>query len=293
MRESIHYMTKKIQTVGIAGAGTMGQGIAQVCATAGYEVVLYDIAEAQLAHAKNLIQKSLQVAVEKGKLKADESNQVLTRIQFQSDVNQLKADLIIEAALEKLDIKKELFTRLEAINSESSILTTNTSSIPVTQIASALKHPQRFAGLHFFNPAPIMKLVEIISGVNTDAETVDTLKAFCEKLGKTAVLAKDSPGFIVNRVARHYYVEALKLLEENVTDIQTIDALMKASGFKMGPFELMDLIGVDTNFSVTTSIYNAFHQDAKFRPSLIQQQKVDAGHHGRKSGKGFYDYTKK
>ncbi len=286
-------MTKKIQTVGIAGAGTMGQGIAQVCATAGYEVVLYDIAEAQLAHAKNLIQKSLQVAVEKGKLKADESNQALSRIQFQSDVNQLKADLIIEAALEKLDIKKELFTRLEAINSESCILTTNTSSIPVTQIASALKNPQRFAGLHFFNPAPIMKLVEIISGVNTDAETVDTLKAFCEKLGKTAVLAKDSPGFIVNRVARHYYVEALKLLEENVTDIQTIDALMKASGFKMGPFELMDLIGVDTNFSVTTSIYNAFHQDAKFRPSLIQQQKVDAGHHGRKSGKGFYDYTKK
>jgi 3-hydroxybutyryl-CoA dehydrogenase len=284
---------ENIKTVGIAGAGTMGQGIAQVCATAGYEVVLYDIAEAQLANAKNLIRKSLQVAVEKGKLKADESNQVLSRIQFQSDVNQLKADLIIEAALEKLDIKKELFTRLEAINTESSILTTNTSSIPVTQIASALKRPQRFAGLHFFNPAPIMKLVEIISGVNTDAETVDTLKAFCEKLGKTAVLAKDSPGFIVNRVARHYYVEALKLLEENVTDIQTIDALMKASGFKMGPFELMDLIGVDTNFSVTTSIYHAFHQDAKFRPSLIQQQKVDAGHHGRKSGKGFYDYTKK
>lgn len=283
----------KIQTIGIAGAGTMGQGIAQVCATAGFTVVLYDVAETQLTNAKNLIQKSLQVAVEKGKLKADESSQVLSRIQFQPDINQLKADLIIEAALEKLEIKKELFTRLEAINSESSILTTNTSSIPVTQIASALKHPQRFAGLHFFNPAPIMKLVEIISGVNTDAETVDALKAFCEKLGKTAVLAKDSPGFIVNRVARHYYVEALKLLEENVTDIQTIDALMKASGFKMGPFELMDLIGVDTNFSVTTSIYHAFHQDGKFRPSLIQQQKVDAGHHGRKSGKGFYEYTKK
>lgn len=284
---------ENIKTIGIAGAGTMGQGIAQVCATAGYQVVLYDVAEMQLGHAKNLIQKSLQVAVEKGKLKADESSQVLSRIQFQPDVNQLKADLIIEAALEKLDIKKELFVRLEAINSESSILTTNTSSIPVTQIASALKHPQRFAGLHFFNPAPIMKLVEIISGVNTNAETIDTLKSLCEKLGKTGVLAKDSPGFIVNRVARHYYVEALKLLEENVTDIQTMDALMKASGFKMGPFELMDLIGVDTNFSVTTSIYNAFHQDAKFRPSLIQQQKVDAGHHGRKSGKGFYDYTKK
>ncbi len=284
---------ENIKTIGIAGAGTMGQGIAQVCASAGYRVVLYDVAETQLASAKNLILKSLQVAVEKGKLKADESSQVLSRIQFQPDINQLKADLIIEAALEKLDIKRELFIKLEAINSESSIITTNTSSIPVTQIASTLKHPQRFAGLHFFNPAPIMKLVEIISGVNTDAETVDTLKVFCQKLGKTAVLAKDSPGFIVNRVARHYYVEALKLLEENVTDIQTIDTLMKASGFKMGPFELMDLIGVDTNFSVTTSIYNAFHQDAKFRPSLIQQQKVDAGHHGRKSGKGFYDYTKK
>ncbi len=284
---------ENIKTIGIAGAGTMGQGIAQVCASAGYQVVLYDVAETQLASAKNLILKSLQVAVEKGKLKADESSQVLSRIQFQPDINQLKADLIIEAALEKLDIKRELFIKLEAINSESSILTTNTSSIPVTQIASALKHPQRFAGLHFFNPAPIMKLVEIISGVNTNAETIDTLKSLCEKLGKTGVLAKDSPGFIVNRVARHYYVEALKLLEENVTDIQTMDALMKASGFKMGPFELMDLIGVDTNFSVTTSIYNAFHQDAKFRPSLIQQQKVDAGHHGRKSGKGFYDYTKK
>lgn len=284
---------ENIKTIGIAGAGTMGQGIAQVCATAGYQVVLYDVAEAQLANAKNLIQKSLQVAVDKGKLGADESSQVLSRIQFQPDVNQLMADLIIEAALEKLEIKKELFIKLEAINSESSILTTNTSSIPVTQIASALKHPQRFAGLHFFNPAPIMKLVEIISGVNTNAETIDTLKALCEKLGKTGVLAKDSPGFIVNRVARHYYVEALKLLEENVTDIQTIDALMKASGFKMGPFELMDLIGVDTNFSVTTSIYHAFHQDGKFRPSLIQQQKVDAGHHGRKSGKGFYEYTKK
>ena len=282
-----------IKTIGIAGAGTMGQGIAQVCATSGFNVVLYDVAETQLDKAKNLIQKSLQVAVEKGKLKADEANKVISRIQFQPDINQLKADLIIEAALEKLDIKKELFTRLEAIKTESCILTTNTSSIPVTQIASALRHPQRFAGLHFFNPAPIMKLVEIISGVNTNTEIIGTLKALCQKLGKTAVLAKDSPGFIVNRVARHYYVEALKLLEENVSDIQTIDTLMKASGFKMGPFELMDLIGVDTNFSVTTSIYHAFHQDGKFRPSLIQQQKVDAGHHGRKSGKGFYEYSKK
>ncbi|MBX2961034.1 MAG: 3-hydroxybutyryl-CoA dehydrogenase [Cyclobacteriaceae bacterium] len=284
-------LSDNIKTIGVAGAGTMGQGIAQVCATAGYQVILYDVAEPQLGNAKTLIHKSLQIAVEKGKLKTDESNQILSRIQFQPDINQLQADLIIEAALENLDVKKKLFSKLESINTESCILTTNTSSIPVTQIASALKHPHRFAGLHFFNPAHIMKLVEIISGVNTTTETVDTLKVFCEKIGKIAVLTKDSPGFIVNRVARHYYVEALKLLEENVSDIHTIDALMKASGFKMGPFELMDLIGVDTNFSVTTSIYNAFHQEPKFRPSRIQQQKVDAGHNGRKSGKGFYDYS--
>ena len=284
-------LSDNIKTIGVAGAGTMGQGIAQVCATAGYQVILYDVAEPQLGNAKTLIHKSLQIAVEKGKLKTDESNQILSRIQFQPDINQLQADLIIEAALENLDVKKKLFSKLESINTESCILTTNTSSIPVTQIASALKHPHRFAGLHFFNPAHIMKLVEIISGVNTTTETVDTLKVFCEKIGKIAVLTKDSPGFIVNRVARHYYVEALKLLEENVSDIHTIDALMTASGFKMGPFELMDLIGVDTNFSVTTSIYNAFHQEPKFRPSRIQQQKVDAGHNGRKSGKGFYDYS--
>ncbi|MBX2964738.1 MAG: 3-hydroxybutyryl-CoA dehydrogenase [Cyclobacteriaceae bacterium] len=284
---------ENIKTIAIAGAGTMGQGIAQVCATAGFLVVLYDISASQLDAAKTLIQQSLKVAVEKGKLTASESENTFSRIQFQSDVHALKADLVIEAAIENLDVKKELFITLETINTESCILTTNTSSIPVTQIASALKRPHRFAGAHFFNPAPVMKLVEIISGVDTDSQTIDTLKALCEKLGKTTVLAKDSPGFIVNRVARHYYVEALKVLEENVTDTKTIDTLMKASGFKMGPFELMDLIGVDTNFSVTTSMYHAFYQDAKFRPSLIQQQKVDAGHHGRKSGKGFYEYDKK
>lgn len=284
---------QEVKTVGIAGAGTMGQGIAQVCVVAGFDVLLYDVQSEFILKGISLIEKSLSTAVERGKIQSAEKERALARIKAQPDLQQLKADLIIEAAIENLDVKKKLFTTLEEINSQHCILTTNTSSIPVTQIAAALKHPERFAGLHFFNPAPIMKLVEIISGAGTNNATVELLKQFSEKLGKTAVLAKDSPGFIVNRVARHYYVEALRLLEENVSDINTIDSLMKSAGFKMGPFELMDLIGVDTNFSVTTSIYHAFHQEPKFMPSRIQQQKVDAGHHGRKSGKGFYDYTKK
>lgn len=284
---------QEVKTVGIAGAGTMGQGIAQVCAVAGFDVLLYDVQSEFILKGISLIEKSLSTAVERGKIQSAEKERALARIKAQPDLQQLKADLIIEAAIENLDVKKKLFTTLEEINSQHCILTTNTSSIPVTQIAAALKHPERFAGLHFFNPAPIMKLVEIISGAGTNNATVELLKQFSEKLGKTSVLAKDSPGFIVNRVARHYYVEALRLLEENVSDINTIDSLMKSAGFKMGPFELMDLIGVDTNFSVTNSIYHAFHQEPKFRPSRIQQQKVDAGHHGRKSGKGFYDYTKK
>jgi 3-hydroxybutyryl-CoA dehydrogenase len=279
-----------IKTVGIAGAGTMGQGIAQVCANSGYEVWLYDINEELIRNGINQIDRSLQSQMEKGKISSENKSTILNRIKPQPSLQSLRADLIIEAVVEKLDIKKELFSILEKVNQDTSILTTNTSSIPVTQIASVLNNPSRFAGLHFFNPAPVMKLVEVIRGAATTPETIAVLKQFSESLGKICVEAKDSPGFIVNRVARHYYVEALKLVEENVADIQTIDQLMRSCGFKLGPFELIDLIGVDTNFSVTTSIYNAFHQDPKFRPSRIQQQKVDAGHHGRKSGKGFYDY---
>jgi 3-hydroxybutyryl-CoA dehydrogenase len=279
-----------IKSVGIAGAGTMGQGIAQVCAYSGYEVWLYDINEELIRKGINQIDRSLQSQMEKGKISSENKSTILNRIKPQPSLQSLRADLIIEAVVEKLDIKKELFSILEKVNQETSILTTNTSSIPVTQIASVLNNPSRFAGLHFFNPAPVMKLVEVIRGAATTPETIAVLKQFSESLGKICVEAKDSPGFIVNRVARHYYVEALKLVEENVADIQTIDQLMRSCGFKLGPFELIDLIGVDTNFSVTTSIYNAFHQDPKFRPSRIQQQKVDAGHHGRKSGKGFYDY---
>lgn len=278
-----------IKTVGIAGAGTMGQGIAQLCAVSGFDVLLYDVKAYIIQKGISSIEVSLQKSVNKSKISAETKVQSLARIKRCESIHDLKADLIIEAAVERLDVKRELFQIIEKNNPES-ILTTNTSSIPVTQIASGIKTRNRFAGLHFFNPAPVMKLVEIIQGVETSLETVETLKDFSKKLGKISVVAKDSPGFIVNRVARHYYVEALKILEENNTDIQTIDKLLKASGFKMGSFELMDLIGMDVNFSVTSSMFNAFHQDPKFRPSRIQQQKVDAGHLGVKSGKGFYSY---
>lgn len=279
-----------IKKIGIVGAGTMGQGIAQVCATAGYAVVLYDLEPAITEKAYQRIEKSLNKAIEKGKLSTGEKEEAIKRIGLTNSIERVQADIIIEAAVERLDIKLQIFSELEKVNSEETIFLTNTSSIPITQIAAGLKKPERLAGLHFFNPAPIMKLVEIISGVATDPLIIDLLKDFVKKIKKTGVIAKDSPGFIVNRVARHFYVESLKVLEENVADVSTIDKLMRTSGFKMGPFELMDLIGVDTNFSVTSSMYNAFHQDGKFRPSRIQQQKVDAGHHGRKSGWGFYKY---
>jgi 3-hydroxybutyryl-CoA dehydrogenase len=281
-----------IKTIGVIGAGTMGQGIAQVCATAGYQVLLYDVQADLLTKSTSLISKSLQTLVEKQKINSETKATILSRIQNISDFEQLTVDLVIEAVVEKLDVKQKLFASLEKINTPDCIITSNTSSIPITQIASSLTQPQRFAGLHFFNPAPAMKLVEVIKGVNTTQETSDILVQFVQKISKQPVLAHDSPGFIVNRIARHYYVESLKLAEENVTDIKSIDALLRSVGFKMGPFELMDLIGVDVNFAVTSSMYNAFHQDSKFRPSRIQQQKVEAGHHGRKSGKGFYDYPK-
>lgn len=280
----------EIKTIGIAGAGTMGAGIAQVTATYGYQTILFDVNETMLTKAKAGIEKSLESLVQKQKITADKKSEIISRIQYTNAVTQLKADLIIEAIVERLDIKQQFFNDVAAVNAPETILATNTSSIPVTQIAAKVPNPKRFLGIHFFNPAPIMKLVEIISGVETDDTIANQCKQLIEGMGKTCVMAADAPGFIVNRVARHYYVEGLKIAEERIADFETIDALMESSGFKMGPFKLMDLIGVDTNFSVTTSIYNLFHQDGKFRPSRIQQQKVDAGHHGRKTGKGFYSY---
>lgn len=286
-------MVKKlseIKVVGIVGAGTMGQGIAQVIAMAGYKVLLYDVNAEKLEAGLKHIEENLQKGVELGKVAGEEKDKYLQNIELTNDIRTMVADIVIEAIVEKLEVKVQLFEELEKLNASYTILATNTSSIPITQMAARLKHPERLIGMHFFNPAYIMKLVEVISGLATSNEVVELIKEFAVQLGKVPVVAKDSPGFIVNRVARHYYVESLKILEENIADIKTIDRLMESSGFKMGPFRLMDLIGIDTNFSVTNSMYNAFHQDPKFRPSRLQQQKVDAGHYGKKSGKGFYEY---
>ncbi len=270
----------------------MGQGIAQVCAQAGYTTLLFDANSDILSKAILAITKNVSSLVSKGKFSSVEQEEILKRIKVTQHLRDVKADLIIEAVVEKLDVKQKLFLELEEINRGKAILATNTSSISVTKIASSLRHPANCIGLHFFNPAHIMKLVEIVSGDSTDRRLIDVLHSFSKKLGKISVTVKDSPGFIVNRVARHYYLESLKLLEDNVADLETVDKLLRSAGFKMGPFELMDLIGIDINLAVTTSIYEGFHKADKFRPSEIQQQKVKAGHLGRKTGKGFYEYSK-
>lgn len=277
-------------TVAVAGAGVMGSGIALCSIQSGYPTLLFDINDASLEKGTKYIEKQLAIAVEKGKTTEEKAAKALQLLSTTSDRNHLKANIIIEAVLEQLPIKQELFGFLETINSPTTILATNTSSIPITQIAAKLQHPERVVGVHFFNPAHIMKLVEIINGAATSPEYAKTCFDWATSLGKTCVYAADAPGFIVNRVARHYYVESLKILEENVADIPQIDNLLQASGFKMGAFKLMDLIGVDTNFSVTSSMYQQFHGDPKFRPSRIQKQKVDAGHHGQKTKIGFYSY---
>ncbi|HSI91123.1 MAG TPA: 3-hydroxyacyl-CoA dehydrogenase NAD-binding domain-containing protein [Adhaeribacter sp.] len=281
----------QIKTIGVVGAGTMGQGIAQICAQAGYKTILFDINAPVLDKARQTTVKNLDGGIARGKMTEETKKAALENLQFTGNITDVQADLIIEAVVERLEVKHSIFQELAMANSSETILASNTSSIPITQIAAKIANPGRVVGMHFFNPAHVMKLVEIISGAATRPEVAETVYKLAEKLGKVPVMAADAPGFIVNRVARHFYVEGLKVLEENIASHETIDKLMQSSGFKMGPFQLMDLIGVDTNFSVTSSMFEAFHYDAKFRPNRIQQQKVDAGHHGRKSGRGFYDYT--
>lgn len=280
---------QSIKQIGIAGAGTMGQGIAHLALAAGHSVVLYDITESALVKAVNAIARTLQTAQEKALLK-EPALACMERLRTTTSALELTGQLIVEAVVEKLEIKQALFKQLESVNSHDCILATNTSSIPVTQIAAGCAQPSRVVGMHFFNPAHIMKLVEVVPGEGTDPEAVTAIYALCKAWGKVPVIAKDSPGFIVNRVARPYYVEALKLAEERAASFSTIDSLMEGHGFRMGPFRLMDLIGVDTNFSVTSTMYAQFFQEPRFRPSRLQQQKVLAGHHGKKTGKGFYEY---
>lgn len=278
--------------IAIAGAGVMGSGIAMNSILAGYPTILFDINETAVEKGRNYIETELTKSVEKGRYTNEQMMQALELLTISHRREEIIADFIIEAVIERLDIKQELFSALEAINSLSTIFATNTSSIPITQIAGGMKRPENVVGVHFFNPAHIMKLVEVISGVATSESVAEKASQWAKSLGKTVVFAKDAPGFIVNRVARHYYVEGLKLAEETVADFETIDRLCESSGFKMGPFRLMDLIGVETNYSVTSSMYEQFNFDPKFRPNRIQKQKVNAGQFGRKSGKGFYNYEK-
>ena len=281
---------KEIKTVGIAGAGTMGAGIAMVCAQANFKVVLFDINPIVLESAQKSNLTILNKMLETSRIDQNVYNSCLENIIYSSKISELKADLIIEAIIEKADIKISLFQQLIDLNGEETIYATNTSSIPITQIAAGLSLPQNIVGIHFFNPAHIMKLVEVIKGAKTDQNVVNQSVNFVQAIKKQAVIAADAPGFIVNRIARLYYVESLKSLEENVGDFQTIDGIMESSGFKMGPFKLMDLIGVDTNYSVTESQFRLFNYEARFRPSRIQKQKVEAGLHGRKTKGGFYNY---
>jgi 3-hydroxybutyryl-CoA dehydrogenase len=281
---------KDIHHVAVIGAGVMGRGIALAAALVGYKSTVYDIHPQMLEDAKGYFEKFLNDSVSRGKMDDAGRQKVLDNLKITSHLGDLKADIIIEAILENLDLKQKVLREIEAINADDAIIASNTSTIPITRIAAGLKNSGRLIGMHFFNPAPIMKLVEVISGAATEAWVSDVTFALAKKMGKTPVHAQDEPGFIVNRVARHYYLESLKTLEERVSDHETIDRLMENVGFKMGPFKLMDLIGVETNHEVTKSLYEAFFHDEKFRPSRVQQKKVDAGHFGRKTGRGFYNY---
>ena len=278
--------------VAVIGAGTMGIGIAQVAARAGHQVLLFDIAATAAQRALDALGQRLRLRVASGKADAASTEALLACIHPVDALSQLAdSELVIEAVAEKLPIKQSLFRELEALCSPATLFASNTSSLSITAIAGALQHPQRLAGLHFFNPAPLMKLVEIVSGLDTSAETVATLQALTQQWDKQSVLCRSTPGFIVNRVARPFYAETLRALEEQVADATTLDAVMRdAGGFAMGPLQLTDMIGQDVNYAVTESVFHAFFQDPRFTPSLVQQELVAAGRLGRKSGQGFYRY---
>jgi 3-hydroxybutyryl-CoA dehydrogenase len=279
-----------IKKIGVCGAGTMGSGIAQVAAMAGYATLLYDVDSTMVNKGRAAIEKNLGTLVEKKRLTAEQQDVILGRLSFSADIGDCVADLLIEAIVERIDAKTDLFRRLAAINPPETILTSNTSSLSLEALAAAIPDPGRFAGMHFFNPAPLMKLVEIVNSGHTRPETTQAIIAVAEQMGKTPVICRDAPGFIVNHVARPYYLEALRMAEQGIGDLETIDTLMEGAGFRMGPFRLMDLIGNDINYAVSCSVYEALGRPARLRPSPIQEQKVKEGALGRKTGKGYYRY---
>nr|WP_294988655.1 3-hydroxyacyl-CoA dehydrogenase NAD-binding domain-containing protein [uncultured Sediminibacterium sp.] len=281
---------KEIKTICVCGAGTMGSGIAQVAAQAGFNTIQFDLNEAVVEKSRQSIMASLSKLVDKGRIDAEEKTTILSRLQFTTSIETCKADLVIEAIIEKKEAKLGLFQQLADINNQDTIFATNTSSISISAIAEGIPNPERVVGMHFFNPAPLMKLVEVIQANQTSQETINATIAITKQMQKIPVLCKDAPGFIVNRVARHFYLEAMRFIEKEQADIESIDQLMEASGFKMGPFKLMDLIGMDINYGVSQIVWEALNKPERLTPSPVQRAKVEAGELGRKTGKGFYGY---
>ena len=279
--------------VSVIGAGTMGTGIAQIAAIKGHEVCLYDSFDGAIETAENKLKKILERLVEKERISKQENEEILNRINFSNSLENIKgSELVIEAIIENLDIKQKVFSEIESLVDNNCIIASNTSSLSIASIASSCKKAERVVGIHFFNPAPLMPLVEIIPAVQTSEDTLNKAKSIIDSWEKLTVIAKDTPGFIVNRVARPFYGEAIRIYEEGVTDFATIDwALKEIGGFRMGPFELMDYIGNDINYTVTETVFAAFYFDQRYKPSFTQKRMKEAGYLGRKSGRGYYDYS--
>jgi 3-hydroxybutyryl-CoA dehydrogenase len=281
---------KVIKTVCVCGAGTMGSGIAQAAAQAGFSATLYEVNGETLQKAESAIRSSLDQLKAKGKISAENEKDIIQRFTFTTTLNECISDIIIEAIVEKEEPKIALFNSLAEINGAETIFATNTSSLSIEKIASAVSHPERVIGMHFFNPATIMKLVEIIRCDLTSAGVIELVSDFARRMGKTTVQCRDSPGFIVNRVARPYYIEALRLVEEGLITPGKMDELLEATGFRLGPFRLMDLIGNDVNYAVSCSVYEQLGEPIRLKPSYLQEQNVKDGRLGRKTGQGFYIY---
>ncbi|MEO6818913.1 MAG: 3-hydroxyacyl-CoA dehydrogenase NAD-binding domain-containing protein [Ginsengibacter sp.] len=280
-----------IATICVCGAGTMGSGIAQVAAQSGFETILFDVNEIVLIKAQKSIQKNLQYLLDKGKITPAEKEAIFNRLNFKTDIQDCLGILIIEAIVEKPEAKINLFNELSKFNGEEVIFASNTSSLSISALQHEIVFPQRVVGMHFFNPAYIMKLVEVVKGDQTSDAVAKKVVEICRQLGKQPVLCKDAPGFITNRVARHYYLESMKLVEEGVATFEEVDEILEASGFKLGPFKLMDLIGMDINLAVSESLFEAYDNAPRFAPSSLQIEKVKNKELGKKTGKGFYSYT--